>query len=66
MEGYTASENVVGQALDHAIGAAEGRVMVATFASLIGKIVAEGFASKEIEGLFMTLDDIDQAIDTIN
>ena len=38
MEGYTASENVVGQALDHAIGAAEGRVMVATFASLISRM----------------------------
>lgn len=38
VEGYTASENVVGQALDHAIGAAEGRVMVATFASLISRM----------------------------
>ncbi|MCL0099787.1 ribonuclease J [Dehalococcoidia bacterium] len=38
MEGYTVSEKVVGQALDHAIGAAEGRVMVATFASLISRM----------------------------
>jgi ribonuclease J len=37
-EGYTVSEKVVGEALDHAIGAAEGRVMVATFASLISRM----------------------------
>ena len=35
------------------------------FSSLIGRIVVEGFAPKAIEGLFMTLDDIDQALDTI-
>ena len=38
VEGYTASEQVVGEALDRVIGAAEGRVMVATFASLISRI----------------------------
>ncbi len=37
-EGYTPSEQVVGEALDRAIGDAEGRVMVATFASLISRI----------------------------
>ena len=38
VEGYTASEQVVGEALDRAIGEAEGRVMVATFASLISRM----------------------------
>jgi len=38
VEGYTPSEQVVGVALDLAIGAAEGRVMVATFASLISRM----------------------------
>ena len=37
-EGYTPSEQVVGEALDRVIGDAEGRVMVATFASLISRI----------------------------
>ena len=36
--GYTASERVVGKALDRAIGDAPGRVMVATFASLISRV----------------------------
>lgn len=36
--GYTASERVVGEALDQVIGQAEGRVIVATFASLIARI----------------------------
>jgi ribonuclease J len=36
--GYTTSEKVVGEALDRAIGDAPGRVMVATFASLISRI----------------------------
>ena len=36
--GYTPSEQVVGKALDHAIGDAEGRVFVATFASLIARV----------------------------
>ena len=36
--GYTASEKVVGEALDRAIRDAPGRVMVATFASLISRI----------------------------
>ncbi len=36
--GYTPSEQVVGEALDRAIGDATGRVMVATFASLISRI----------------------------
>ena len=35
--GYTASEKVVGEALDRAIQDAPGRVMVATFASLISR-----------------------------
>ncbi len=38
VDGYTPSEQVVGEALDIAIGNAEGRVMVATFASLISRI----------------------------
>ena len=36
--GYTTSEQVMGDALDRAIGEAPGRVMVATFASLISRI----------------------------
>ena len=36
--GYTPSETVVGEALDQAIANASGRVMVATFASLISRI----------------------------
>ena len=36
--GYTASEKVVGEALDRAIGEARGRVLIATFASLISRI----------------------------
>jgi ribonuclease J len=36
--GYTASEMVVGEALDKAIAAAPGRVLIATFASLISRI----------------------------
>ncbi|MBI4339113.1 MAG: ribonuclease J, partial [Chloroflexi bacterium] len=36
--GYTASEQVVGEALERVIGEAPGRVMVATFASLIARI----------------------------
>ena len=38
VEGYTESEQVVGEALDRVIGEAKGRVMVATFASLISRI----------------------------
>ena len=38
LEGYTDSEQVVGEALDRAIGQAPGRVMVATFASLISRV----------------------------
>ncbi len=38
VEGYTASEQVVGEALDGVIRDAPGRVMVATFASLISRI----------------------------
>ena len=38
VEGYTLSEKVVGEALDRAIGDAQGRVMVATFASLISRV----------------------------
>lgn len=36
--GYTPSESVVSSALDNIIGAAEGRVLVATFASLIARV----------------------------
>ena len=36
--GYTTSERVVGEALDRAIGEAEGRVMIATFASLVSRV----------------------------
>ncbi len=36
--GYTESEHVVGQTLDRLIGEAPGRVMVATFASLISRV----------------------------
>jgi len=36
--GYTPSERVVGEALDRAIGEAEGRVLVATFASLVSRV----------------------------
>ena len=38
VEGYTDSEQVVGETLDRVIGEASGRVMVATFASLISRI----------------------------
>lgn len=38
VEGYTLSEQVVGEVLDQEIGKAEGRVMVATFASLISRV----------------------------
>ncbi len=38
VEGYTESEQQVGEALDRIIGEAQGRVMVATFASLISRI----------------------------
>lgn len=38
VEGYTLSEQVVGEALDRVIANAEGRVMVATFASLISRM----------------------------
>ena len=38
LPGYTESEQVVGEALDRVIGEAPGRVMVATFASLISRV----------------------------
>jgi len=38
MPGYTASEQVVGEALDHIVARASGRVIVATFASLISRV----------------------------
>lgn len=38
LPGFTPSEQVVGDALDRAIGEAPGRVLVATFASLISRI----------------------------
>lgn len=38
LPGFTPSERVMGDALDRAIGEAPGRVMVATFASLIARI----------------------------
>ncbi len=38
LPGYTPSEQIMSDALDRAIGAAPGRVMVATFASLISRV----------------------------
>ena len=38
VEGYTASEQVVGETLDRVIGDADGRVIVSSFASLISRI----------------------------
>ena len=38
VDGYTPSERVVGEALDREIARAQGRVMVATFASLISRV----------------------------
>jgi ribonuclease J len=38
LPGYTPSEKVVGQKLDHIIGDAPGRVIVATFSSLVSRI----------------------------
>ena len=38
VEGYTPSERIVGEALNQVIANAEGRVMIATFASLISRI----------------------------
>jgi ribonuclease J len=38
LPGYTPSEQVVGEALDQAVGEATGRVLVTTFASLISRI----------------------------
>ena len=38
VEGYTASEQVVGYALERVIAEAPGRVMIATFASLIARV----------------------------
>ena len=38
LPGFTPSEQIMGEALDRAIGDAPGRVMVATFASLISRI----------------------------
>ena len=38
VEGYTPSEQTVGAALDRAIGDADGRVIVTTFASLISRV----------------------------
>ena len=38
VEGYTESEQAVGEALDRVIGDADGRVMIATFASLISRV----------------------------
>ena len=37
-EGYTLSESTVGESIDRLVGAARGRVIVATFASNIGRI----------------------------
>ena len=49
VEGYTDSEQVVGEALDRVIGDAHGRVMVATFASLISRIQQVVDASQKHE-----------------
>ncbi len=38
LPGYTPSEQIMSSALDHAIGDAPGRVIIATFASLISRI----------------------------
>jgi len=38
LPGYTPSEQIMGDALDNAVAGASGRVMVATFASLISRI----------------------------
>ena len=38
LPGYTPSEKIVGQTLDHIIGDAPGRVIIATFSSLISRI----------------------------
>ena len=38
VEGYTESEQAVGEALDRVIGDSDGRVMIATFASLISRV----------------------------
>ena len=38
LPGYTPSERVVGEVLDRVIGEAQGRVMIATFASLISRV----------------------------
>ena len=38
LPGYTPSEQIMASALDHAIGDAPGRVIIATFASLISRI----------------------------
>ena len=38
LPGYTPSERIMGEALDRAIGDAAGRVIIATFASLISRI----------------------------
>jgi ribonuclease J len=38
VEGYTPSERMVGEAIDHIMATAEGRVIVGTFASLISRI----------------------------
>jgi len=38
LPGFTPSEQVVGEALDRVLGEAQGRVMVATFASLISRV----------------------------
>ena len=38
LPGFTPSEQIMGDALEQAIGAAPGRVMVATFASLISRV----------------------------
>jgi ribonuclease J len=38
LPGYTPSEKVVGETLDHIIGEAPGRVIIATFSSLLSRI----------------------------
>jgi len=55
LPGYTPSEKVVGDALEHIIAGASGRVIIATFASLISRIQqVVDVASKHNRRVFIT------------